>query len=254
MTSTDQIEADLNRLARPAPARMLMAVELGTGLVDGYTRYESPLGEVVVTFNPRGVSSVDLASGDFEDRFRSRYHRHLVAAMPPRAWQPVIGRAVEAGQPGNLPLDLTAVTEFQRQVLRIAGTIPRGQVRPYSWLAQTAGRPGAVRAVGSTMARNPVPLIVPCHRVVRSDGRIGKYSLGGPENKWSLLLVEGADPAHLEELAVNGIRYLGSDTTLIFCHPTCSNARRIAPSHLRHFPSKDSAASSGYRPCRVCRP
>ena len=78
--------------------------------------------------------------------------------------------------------------------MMIATTIPRGQVRPYQWLAQEAGKPGAARAVGSTMANNPVPLIVPCHRVVRADGSIGQYSLGGVENKRLLLAVEGWNP------------------------------------------------------------
>jgi O-6-methylguanine DNA methyltransferase len=248
------VEERLSRLGAAAPARLVPAVELGIGLVDGYALYDSPLGKVAVTFNPDGVTSVDLAAGDFAQRFLDRFGRRARAALPPPAWQMAIGRALEQGRPGRLPIDFGALTEFQQKVLTIAATIPRGQVRPYAWLAAESGRPKAARAVGSTMARNPVPLIVPCHRVVRSDGRIGEYSLGGPTNKQSLLRAEGVDPRFLEALATAGYRYLGSDTTGIFCLPTCSSARRITPSHLHRFTDKESAESMGFRACRQCRP
>ena len=251
---TAEIESRLRHLRGVAPPLLVASVEVGTGLVEGYAPYQSPLGEVVVTFNPRGVSSVDLALGDFEERFFGRRGKRLTRALPPAEWQRLIGKALEKGNPGDLPLDLGSLSGFRRQVLETAGTIPRGQVRPYSWLAAQMGRAGAARAVGSTMAHNPVPLIIPCHRVVRSDGRIGEYSLGGPENKWSLLRSEGADPEHLEELASRGVRYLASDSTRIFCLPTCRNARRITETHLVRFTTKESAASSGYHPCRICLP
>ena len=132
--------------------------------------------------------------------------------------------------------------------------IPRGEVRPYGWIAAEIGRPKAVRAVGTALGHNPVPLIVPCHRVVRSDGMIGQYSLGGPRNKRTILAGEGADPDELEALARAGIRYFGSDTTQIYCLPTCHDARRVTDRHLVHFPSARDAAKAGYRPCKHCRP
>jgi O-6-methylguanine DNA methyltransferase len=247
---TDQLES----LAGRAPSLLLRAVEVGTGLVDGHSMYETHLGEVMVTFSPRGVTSVDLAEGDPEGRFEARFGRKTVPASPPSTWAKEIGRALELGRPGSLPVDLGGMSEFRQRILRIAATIPRGEVRPYSWLAMEVGSPGAARAVGSTMAHNPVPLIVPCHRVVRSDGRIGQYSLGGPHNKWSLLTWEGADPGRLEDFAAAGFRYVGSDRTGVFCYPTCVNTRRITPGHLQRFRTKESAASAGYRRCAVCRP
>ena len=117
-----------------------------------------------------------------------------------------------------------------------------------------SSRPGAARAVGSTMASNPVPLIIPCHRVVRSDGHIGAYSLGGPDNKWRLLQSEGADPAHLEELARSGVRVQGNKSTGIYCHPTCSAIRRSKSAHVVDFHSAEEAATAGFRPCQLCRP
>jgi O-6-methylguanine DNA methyltransferase len=144
--------------------------------------------------------------------------------------------------------------EFERAVWMKALEIPRGEVRPYGWIAAEIGRPKAVRAVGTALGHNPVPLIVPCHRVVRSDGMIGQYSLGGPHNKRTILAEEGADPDQLEALARAGIRYFGSDTTRIYCLPTCHDARRVTERHLVQFPSARDAAKAGYRPCKHCRP
>ena len=89
-------------------------------------------------------------------------------------------------------MDLSFVSPFEQAVLAACRAIPRGEVRTYADLAAAVGRPGAARAVGNAMRRNPVPLLVPCHRVVRRDGTIGQYSMGGPEMKRRLLQLEGA--------------------------------------------------------------
>lgn len=239
------IETRLAGLRTPAPDTTVTAVALGTGTLAGFDTYDAPIGEVAVLFTPAGVSEVRLVTDIADD---------AVSAKPPRAWGDRIRRALEEGRPGDLPLDLSAVTPFRRRVLETAATIPRGEVRSYGWLAAHVGKPGAARAVGSAMATNPVPLIVPCHRVVRSDGRIGAYSLGGADNKWALLTHEGAGPERLEELAAAGVRYIGSDTTGVFCVPSCRHARRITEPYLVPFRSERAASESGYRPCRVCRP
>ena len=248
------IEANLSNLRSDLPPNITTRVSLGTGLLDGYSTYQSPLGEVIVTFNPKGVSSVGLAEDPTLTEFETRFGRGLVEATAPKGWDTKINRAIELGKPGDLLVDTRSLTEFQRSVLGVTATIPLGQVRPYGWLANQVGNPGAVRAVGSTMARNPVPLIIPCHRVVRSDGRIGNYSLGGPHNKTELLTHEGIDPEWLEHLAAGHVRYVGSDTTGIFCHPTCRHARRITDPHRVQFRSGKDASDQGFRPCKDCRP
>ena len=215
------IEEQLSELAGPLPDGISEGVALGTGFADGYDLYPSPVGEVVVTFNPDGVSSLDLATEGYESTFSSRHGRRLIRAEPPADWGRHIPEAIEAGTPGSLPVDLRSRTQFQTRVLHIAATIPRGEVRPYGWLAREAEKPGASRAVGSTMARNPIPLIIPCHRVVRSDGHLGEYSLGGSHIKWELLTHEGVEPARLDELAEHHVRVQGDPATDIYCHPTC---------------------------------
>ncbi|MFH1873979.1 MAG: MGMT family protein [Pseudomonadota bacterium] len=95
---------------------------------------------------------------------------------------------------GKLPrgkLDLAAGTLFQQKVWRAIAKIPKGQTRSYAWLAKTAGRPKAVRAAANVCGANPIPLLIPCHRVIRSDGTIGGFS--GPLRLKKLLLQEEAD-------------------------------------------------------------
>jgi methylated-DNA-[protein]-cysteine S-methyltransferase len=93
---------------------------------------------------------------------------------------------------GAMPaIDLSGRTPFARAVLAAVASIPRGEVRTYAQVAAAAGHPGAARAVGSVLAGNPLPLLVPCHRVVPADGGIGGYSAGGPAAKAALLAAEG---------------------------------------------------------------
>ena len=84
---------------------------------------------------------------------------------------------------------------FRGRALRACRAIPRGQVITYAELARRAGSPGAARAAGSAMAANPLPVVIPCHRVVRCDGGLGDYSAGGTAAKRRMLRAEGALPA-----------------------------------------------------------
>jgi len=247
------IETELQRLSGSIPAGITEGVALGTGIADGFDFYESALGTVVVTFNPTGVSSVDMAEG-FEDRYTERFGRGLLRAEAPSDWKAHIPEAIERGSPGRLPIDLRSVTDFQRQVLQTTATIPKGEVRPYGWVAREVARPRAVRAVGSAVARNPVPLIIPCHRVVRTDGHIGNYSLGGPHNKVDLLEHEGASPDWLEDLANHHIRVRGDRSTGVYCHPTCHVVRDGSAANIVDFHSTSEASETGFRACEVCRP
>lgn len=92
----------------------------------------------------------------------------------------------------TVPLDLSGVTEFRAAVLRELAKVPFGETTTYAQLARAVGNPKAVRAVGSACATNPLPLFIPCHRVLRSDGQLGGYR-GGVEAKRFLLRMEGID-------------------------------------------------------------
>lgn len=101
-----------------------------------------------------------------------------------------IKEAVEVGVYTG-PLRLGKLTTFQQEVLEITARIPRGEVRSYAWVAKKAGRPNAYRAAASALARNPLPFIIPCHRVIHSNGKVGAYSGGGMGMKEKLLRYEG---------------------------------------------------------------
>lgn len=124
-----------------------------------------------------------------------------IAGMPAERDCPEIERVAEAlkrylfGEDVKLELawaDLSGLTDFQRDVLEAAHAIPRGTVLSYSALADAVGHVGAARAVGNAMAGNPVPLIVPCHRVIRADGSLGGFG-GCSGTKEALLRLEGWD-------------------------------------------------------------
>lgn len=246
-----------DELRTSAPEALVGASLAAAGVADGYVTRPSPLGTLYVAFSTAGVTAVDLADSDddFEDRYSHTHGRRAVAVerAPDRVARH-LDRAIETGRPGRLPLDFSGLTEFQAAVLKTTASIPTGQVRPYGWIAKEIGKPGAVRAVGSALAKNPVPVVVPCHRVVRSDGHLGNYSLGEPENKRRLLTAEGLDVDEYETLSGRGIRFIASDTTKVFCHPTCGHATRITAAHRVEFRSEADADRAGYRPCEVCRP
>lgn len=240
-----------------APPALVDAVLDAVGLADRYVVRPSPAGPAFVAYNRNGISACELATtmdeATFVTRFRSRFGRPVrLDPAPAAAMVDRIDRAL-AGRRTALSFDLRSVSEFARAVLTKTAEIPPGEVRPYGWVAAEIGRPRAVRAVGTALGRNPVPLLIPCHRVVRTDGRIGDYAFGSPVKR-AVLSAEGVDPDELERLAARRVRYVGSDTTKVFCHPTCSAAKRITDGHRVTFPTATLAAAAGFRACKKCRP
>ncbi|HEY8239526.1 MAG TPA: methylated-DNA--[protein]-cysteine S-methyltransferase [Candidatus Limnocylindrales bacterium] len=257
LTLTDQaLEVALRDLRAIAPASVGFGALVETGLADGYAPVDTPLGPVFVAWNGRGVSWVTPAGdrAEFESRFRASLGRDIAPAELPERIRTAITRRLDGDRRVRIPLDLRGHTPFEVAVWTKALEIPRGEVRPYGWIAAEIGKPKAVRAVGTALAHNPVPLVVPCHRVVRSDGMIGQYSMGGPDAKRRILAAEGLDTRALEAEAAAGHRYTGSDTTHIVCHPTCRDARRVTDRHKVTFASLAAATNAGYRPCLHCRP
>jgi O-6-methylguanine DNA methyltransferase len=258
MTIEDrQLEEAMATLLTTAPPSLAPGVLAEVGLVDRYALIGSPIGSLVVAWNGLGVSAVEAATDEaaFEAAHEARTGRRTIRAEHlPAALERAIRRRLGGDRRVRIDLDLRGHTEFERDVWEKALEIPRGEVRPYGWIAAEIGRPRAVRAVGTALGHNPVPLIVPCHRVVRSDGVLGQYSLGGPENKRTILSAEGVDLPRLERFASSGVRFLGSDTTRIFCLPTCRHARRVTDRHRLEFRSIAEIEARGYRACKVCRP
>lgn len=238
-----------------APRRLLPGVLSRVGLADSAFSLETPVGPVFVAYNHRGISAVMPARepGDFEQVFHKRFGRRVFpAAEAPASLVRMVSGQLQ-GSRHEMRFDLRGLSEFERAVLHKALEIPRGEVRSYAWVAREIGRPRAARAVGTALAHNPVPLLIPCHRVIRAGGEIGQYVFGS-EAKRAVLEAEGVSAVELEDLAQQGVRYIGSGTTGIYCLPTCRHARRITSRHQHRFHSAQEAVASGFRPCQVCRP
>ncbi len=230
-----------------APESLPIGVLSDLGLIHAWTEIAGPIGPLFVAWGPAGITAVERA-GDREG-FETTYEPALPARLADQ-----VTRRLRGERTSGPPVDLGDLTEFEQAVLRKTMEIPFGEVRPYAWVAREIDRPRAVRAVGSALAGNPVPFVIPCHRVVRTDGHIGQYGAGGPEAKRQVLDVEGIDTVALERLAASGTRFTGSQTTRIYCFPSCRHARRISPGNEVRFRTAEEARGAGYRPCRVCRP
>ena len=151
------------------------------------------LGILRARFSSRGLQRLALGSASgrrAEPAGRPTSARHG-AVLRRQVTAYAAGRSVR----WTVPLDLRGGTPFQRAVWRVLRRIPRGQTRSYAWVARQIGRPRATRAVGAACRANPVPLIVPCHRVVASDGSLGGFS-AGRDWKRRLLSLEQTPPRH----------------------------------------------------------
>lgn len=153
-------------------------------------RYESPLGTMILAATDRGLAGV---------WFERQKHLPECDAWPQAPHHPVLQQAIAqlreyfGGRRTSfdLPLDLHGGTPFQQSVWRALLAIPSGRTVSYRHVGEQAGRPGALRAVGAAVGRNPLSIVVPCHRVVGSDGSLTGYA-GGIERKRALLQLEGA--------------------------------------------------------------
>ena len=231
----DRIDQMLSEYFKPAdaPAGLAQHVIRRAGETD--REAETLLGRLAVSATPRGVSLIRLGR---QTPGESGASRRLIERAREELHDYLRGQRVYF----SVPVDLGGAPDFQAKVLRAAGNIPFGQARPYAWVAKRIGHPGAVRAVGTALGKNPVPLIVPCHRVLKSDGGVGGY-IFGTRLKGRLLEIERTTPV-LE----------GCTSTRIVCRVGCSHLRRAKPENRVVFASVEDARSVGYRPCQVCRP
>lgn len=188
-------EVELERLIRTARAGLEKALRLGGKPTAHYGAWpDSPVGQLFVAISERGLCAISFHSTeqDFVRRLEGRGFQAL------RADQYVKGaisqlREYFAGrrQRFEVPVDLTGQTQFQRLVLETTAKVPLGQVVSYGEVARQIGKPRATRAVGAVLGQNPIPIIVPCHRVIGSDGGLHGYR-GGLDIKERLLRLEGA--------------------------------------------------------------
>lgn len=167
----------------------------------GVTTCQTAMGWVGIAWSARGLMGVTLPQASEAEALGQLPAGSGAGPAPPRGLDVVAltdklrryfeGESVTFDE----PLDPTLGTEFQRQVWATTRAIPRGETRTYGAIARQVGSPGAARAVGQSMAHNPWPVIVPCHRVLGHDGRLTGFG-GGVEMKRQMLVMEGAFHGH----------------------------------------------------------
>jgi len=238
-----RLERALKRIGRPI-ARI--------GLI------ESSIGRLMVAESDRGlvrVRYIDGSEGDAAMIAALRLKFDLVedAAMAAR-----IGNAIERSLAGDTepathhPVDYSLVgSPFQRRALVRLRQVPAGGVITYQALAAAIGAPSGQRAIGNAMATNPLPIFLPCHRVIRSDGTIGNYG-GGVERKLKLLRAEGFRIDQGNRVPPGAV--YGHWQSHIFCQPACPAVRRANRKQWIIFTDPDRALGSGMRPCKLCHP
>lgn len=178
-------------------ARLVTKAAVAGDLDVAYRTIDSPLGPLVLAATPAGLVRIGFVGTEGEEGILADISRRVsprVLRSPGRLDK--AAQQVEEFLAGRragfeLALDLSLATGFRGEVVRALNRIGYGTTATYGEVAAWLDNPGAVRAVGTACATNPLPLVLPCHRVVRGDGQIGGY-LGGPEAKRTLLTLEGA--------------------------------------------------------------
>jgi methylated-DNA-[protein]-cysteine S-methyltransferase len=195
----NDIETTLRDAALDLPAHTPELAERAEaeGLIDvAYTSVDSPLGPLIVAATPEGLVRVSYSELRGEDEVLEELARRVSPRVleAPARLDPVrreLDEYFEGRREGfDVPIDWSQLAGFTREVLRATARIGFGQVSTYAGVAAEAGSPRAVRAAGNALGANPMPVVVPCHRVLRTGGTLGGYT-GGLERKEFLLRLEG---------------------------------------------------------------
>lgn len=181
------MKAALNRLNERAAEEGLLDV--------AYTTTDSPFGPLLLAKTPRGLVRLGLPNQDADELLADLAARVSPRVLEAPAQLDEARRELDLYFEGrltdfDLPLDWQLSRDFRRRVLRAIARIPYGQTRSYTEMARSAGNERAVRAAGTACGSNPIPLVVPCHRVLRTGGALGGYG-GGLPMKEGLLRLEG---------------------------------------------------------------
>ncbi len=227
-----------------------------------YTVFDSPLGPILIARSEEGVSLIEYLTGG-----RSFQHSRLGRIEGVEAVEDPIGvqdlqrdlAEYLEGRRTRLDwrLDLRLVrSEFHREVLRATAAIPYGAVTSYTGLAREIGKPSAVRAVAQALRRNPLPIVVPCHRVVGASGQLTGYAGRRTGLKQHLLDVEGIRTleARGDFRIARERMYVGVPEGQAYCLPTCGWLTPAALGRLTLFASREGAEGAGLAPCSDCRP
>jgi len=253
----------------PLPSGHAQARErLATRLADlrkrllAYRIFPSPLGHILIARSELGISLVEYLERGTSLRASRLSHEPGVELVEGGGeFEEVYRELIEYlhGRRKRIewPLDLRlARSDFHRIVLQATATIPYGAVIPYAGIAQEVGKTSAVRAVAQALRWNPLPIVIPCHRVIGTSGALTGYAGNKVGLKQKLLSLEGIPT--IRKAGVFGISpqamYILYPGEREYCLPTCPSVETHPPAPLTRFASRVDAEAAGFAPCTTCRP
>lgn len=229
--------------------------------VVAYGVFRSPFGPILIGRSELGVSVVSWLDRDDPSAAQIRRRLGPDAVENREAVEELYGQLREYFEGRRMrldwPLDLQrARSPFQRRVLQTTARLPWGAVATYGGIARELGQPEAVRAVAQALRHNPVPIVVPCHRVIGSTGALVGYAGDRVDLKQRLLAVEGvpARRARRDYVVPRDRVYLKVPEDPEYCLPTCGSLSRRPLRELMLFGTREGAEAAGYAPCTTCRP
>jgi methylated-DNA-[protein]-cysteine S-methyltransferase len=253
----------------PAPAEELARAHLASRLADlrhrtfVYRIFPSPLGPILIARSEEGVSCIEYLTGG-SDFGHSRLSRTEgiealqdgaeVEALYHDLLEYVEGRRTRLEWPLDLRL---ARSEFHRAVLQATTAVPYGAVTSYAGIADKIGAPRAVRAVAQALRHNPVPIVVPCHRIIGTSGDLTGYAGNRLGLKERLLAVEGVRTERGDRaprVARQALYHYDPNAEHEYCLPTCGSIARRPIGRVTLLASRETADTLGLVPCSSCRP
>ncbi len=254
--------ADAGGAARARERLEARLLDLRSRLI-AYRVFDSPLGPVLLAHSEQGVVLLEYLHGPAgAGASRRLAHRGGMELVRDSGEAEALYRELQAYLEGRThqlhwPLDLRLVrSPFQRKVLERTAAIPYGAVVSYKRLAEDVGQPRAVRAVAQALRWNPIPVAIPCHRVVGVTGLLTGYAGGETGRKQRLLTLEGVPvvPAHHDYAIARGAMYVLAPGDSEYCLPSCPSPAMLHSGLPMFFGSRTGAEAIGLRPCTTCRP
>ncbi len=235
------------RLASPTRPRLFLGI------------WHSPVGDIRIGKTDKGVALIEFVKPSIplplslRQTFVVENDDQEVAELVPTLADYLRGKRRDLGWMLD---DALIRSDFQRQVLQATAAVPYGTVVTYQGIAEAIGQPKAVRAVAQALRHNPVPIHIPCHRVIGSDGSLTGYAGNLLEIKRRLLEVEGIPVASTPTgpLIRMDRMYVGWRHDRCFCRPGCPSLKDQPPGDRALIPSRARAEEMGYVPCDICRP
>jgi methylated-DNA-[protein]-cysteine S-methyltransferase len=227
-----------------------------------YRIYASPLGRILVARSETGIAAIEYlehGAAVGQSHLGRQSGIELVEGGPELddAYRDLTAYLEGRTHRLEWPLDLRfARSDFQRAVLQATAAIPYGAVVPYSGLAREIGRAPAVRAVAQALRWNPLPIVIPCHRVIGMSGALTGYAGNKVDRKQQLLTLEGvpvADRAGVLRISADAM-YLLTPGDREYCIPTCPSVLQHPDTPFTRFASRECAEAAGFAPCTACRP